>query len=245
MEIICIFGPTAAGKTEVAIELAELLRDRGENPVAVSCDALQVYKGLDTITSKPDASQLKRLEHRLISFVPVERKFNAYLYAERAHTEIDLLLKQGRRPVVVGGTGLYLRAAIAEMKMKPAVEGEPSELWSEETRRPTKVLGLFFERNQLYRAIDSRVEKMIACGAREEVKALSGRASATARRAIGFDLLAGDLPLDEVSAMMKKETRKYAKRQLTWMRKLPNIVVLDKTGQSASQTAQQILTYIK
>lgn len=244
MKVVCIFGPTAVGKTEVAIELAELLRDRGEGPVAVSCDALQVYRGLDTITSKPDASQLKRLEHRLISFVPVERKFNAYLYAESAHSEIDLLLKQGRRPVVVGGTGLYLRAAIAEMKMKPAVEGEPSELWSEETRRPTKVLGLFLERNQLYRAIDSRVEQMIASGAREEVKALSGRASATARKAIGFDLLAGDLPLDEVSAMMKKETRKYAKRQLTWMRKVPDIEVVDRTGKSAREAAQEILVHM-
>ncbi len=72
--MIAIFGPTAVGKTEVAVEVAELLRDRGEHPIAVSADAIQVYEGLDTLAAKPSPSELARLEHRLISFVPVDRE---------------------------------------------------------------------------------------------------------------------------------------------------------------------------
>lgn len=117
--VIALFGPTGVGKTEVAVELADLLRARGENPVAVSADAIQVYEGLETLAAKPSAEQLERLEHRLISFVPVAEEYSVGQFAERAHDEIDRLLEEGRRPIVVGGTGLYLRAALTELDLKP------------------------------------------------------------------------------------------------------------------------------
>jgi tRNA dimethylallyltransferase len=117
--VVALFGPTAVGKTEVAVELAEILRGRGEQPVAVSADAIQVYEGLDTLAAKPSPSELERLEHRLISFVPVEDEFSVGEFAARAHGEIDALLDEGRRPIVVGGTGLYLRAALTELELKP------------------------------------------------------------------------------------------------------------------------------
>jgi tRNA dimethylallyltransferase len=117
--VLALFGPTAVGKTEVALALAELLRDRDERPVAVSADAIQVYEGLDTLAAKPSPDELARLEHRLISFVPVEREFSVAEFAERAHDEIDALLDAGCRPIVVGGTGLYLRAALTELELKP------------------------------------------------------------------------------------------------------------------------------
>jgi tRNA dimethylallyltransferase len=118
--VIAIFGPTAVGKTEIACEVADLLRERGEEPVAVSADAIQVYEGLDTLSAKPSPAELERLEHRLISFVPVDREFSVAEFADRAHDEIDALLEAGRRPIVVGGTGLYLRAALTELELKPA-----------------------------------------------------------------------------------------------------------------------------
>ena len=105
------------GKTAVAIALAERLRERGEDPVAVSADALQVYDGLPILTGAASAAEQARLEHRLLGFVPITETFSAGAYAERAHAEIDALLAQGRRPIVVGGTGLYLRAALAELDL--------------------------------------------------------------------------------------------------------------------------------
>ena len=117
--VIALFGPTGVGKTAVAIALAQRLRERGEDPVAVSADALQVYAGLEVLTGAADARARSALEHRLLSFLPVDSSFSAGQYAELAHAEIDGLLAEGRRPIVVGGTGLYLRAALTELSLRP------------------------------------------------------------------------------------------------------------------------------
>jgi tRNA dimethylallyltransferase len=117
--VISIFGPTAVGKTEVALEVADILRGRGERPVAVSADAIQVYDGLDVLSAKPSPAELGRLEHRLISSVPIDEEFSVAEFAQRAHREVNALLDEGSRPIVVGGTGLYLRAALTELELKP------------------------------------------------------------------------------------------------------------------------------
>jgi tRNA dimethylallyltransferase len=281
--VIALFGPTGVGKTEVALGLAERLRDDGEDPVAVSADALQVYEGLETLTGAATAQERARLEHRLVGFLPVKATFSAGAFARRAHAEIDELLRAGRRPIVVGGTGLYLRAALAELDLRPPPDpgtrarwnaqleqrgapalhaqlaerdpeaaaavapadaqrivrtlelldagaqpppapGAPSRLWTEDTRHPTLLAGLTMDREALYERIDARVEAMVRAGAAEEVRAAADRASGTARKALGFDeLLSGDVEA------MKRNTRRYAKRQLTWMRKLPGVLEVDAT----------------
>jgi len=119
--VIAIFGPTAVGKTGVAIELAELLRGRGEDPVAVSCDSIQVYRGLEQLSGAPSATERERLEHRLVGFVDPAEEFSAGRFAALARTEIDALLATGRTPIVVGGTGLYMRAALADLDLQPPV----------------------------------------------------------------------------------------------------------------------------
>jgi tRNA dimethylallyltransferase len=294
MRIIALFGPTAVGKTSVAVALAELLRARGEDPVAVSADALQVYRGLETLTGVASPAERAALEHRLVSFLPIDATFSAGQYAELAHAEIDALLAAGRQPIVVGGTGLYLRAALSELDLRsPPPEGVrerwtaelerhgaealhaqlerraawaaagiepndrqrivralelfdlgeleppsgPSQLWSSELRHPTLLIGLTLERDALYAAIDARVEAMLAAGVREEVLAANAAgASETARKALGFDeLLVGDVE------RMKRRTRNYAKRQLTWMRKLADVRVIDVTGRDAGVVAREIL----
>src|SRR3954449_36747 len=121
-EVIAIFGPTGVGKTGVAIALAKRLRDRGEDPIAISTDALQLYAGLATLTGAPTAQEQSELEHRLVGVVPATRTFSAGAYARRAHAEIDDALKAGRRPIVVGGTGLYLRAALADLDLPPPAD---------------------------------------------------------------------------------------------------------------------------
>lgn len=293
-EVIALFGPTGVGKTDVAIKLARRLRDQGECPVAVSADALQVYQGLEVLTGAARPQERAQLEHRLLSFLPVDASFSAGQYAELAHAEIDGLLAAGARPIVVGGTGLYLRAALAELSLRPpppqgarerwlaelerrgapalhavlrerapwaasdidpadrqrivrALElldagelepqGEDSELWTAQTRRTTLLIGLTLERTQLYERIDARVDAMVAAGALAEVRrANAAGASLTARKALGFEeLLAGDVE------SMKRRTRNYARRQLTWMRKLAAVQSIDTTGRSADEVAGEVL----
>lgn len=235
--MIAIFGPTAVGKTGVAIALAELLRERGRDPVAISCDALQVYEGLETLTGVASAEERARLEHRLVGFVPVTEPFSVGDYMRLAHAEIDAALGEGKMPIVVGGTGLYLRAAVAELSLvKAPPESEDSELWSPETRHPTAIFGLDMDRAQLYERIDARVDAIVAAGAEEEVRRAEALGpSRTARKALGFEeLLAGDVEL------MKKRSRNYARRQLTWMRKVPNLHAIDRTDRPDEDVASEI-----
>ncbi len=292
--VIAIFGPTGVGKTAVAIELADRLREQGREPVAISADALQVYEGLEIITGVASVLERERLEHRLISYVPLSEEYSAGRYMPRAHAEIDAALKAGRTPVVVGGTGLYLRVALAQLDLAPAPprelrerlerrlakEGAPllhgelegvdpelaagiepgdgkrlvrtlelmemghspptpaddSQLWTAQTRHPTLLVGLTMERDALYAAIDRRVDAMVAAGAAEEARrAEAAGISRTARCALGFDeLLAGDIE------GMKRRTRNYARRQLTWMRKLEGVRLTDVTHRPAAPLAASI-----
>lgn len=215
--------------------MAELLEG---DSVAISADALQVYEGLEKLTGAATAEQQARLEHRLVGFVPVTRPFSVGDYMRLAHDEIDAALDAGRQPIVVGGTGLYLRAALAELSLVKAPPGTPdSELWSAETRQPTVTVGLDMDRAQLYERIDLRVEEIVASGAEEEVRrAEAAGPSRTARKALGFDeLLGGDLD------RMKRRSRNYARRQLTWMRKMPNVHMIDRTGRSDKGIAAEII----
>lgn len=297
--MIALFGPTGVGKTAVAVALARRLRELGERPVAVSADALQVYAGLEILTGAATQEEQAELEHRLLAFLPVQERFSAGRYAELAHREIDELLDAGQLPIVVGGTGLYLRAALAELSLAPppregvrehwlaelaragpaalhqvlasrapwaaaeiapgdrqrivrALElldaselpppgragSEPSELWTEATRRPTLLAGLVMARQRLYAQIDTRVDAMLSAGVAEEVRrAAAAGASQTARKALGFDqLLAGDVDA------MKRRTRNYARRQLTWMRKLPSVHEVDLTDRDPDAAAEEIVT---
>jgi tRNA dimethylallyltransferase len=291
--LIALFGPTGVGKTEVAVALAEQLRAEGEDPVAVSADALQVYQGLEILTGAATPAERARLEHRMVSFLPVDARFSVGEYAELVHAEIDGLLAAGRRPIVVGGTGLYLRAALADLELRPpppegarerweaelAARGAPalhavladrapwaaetidpndrrrivralelldagvleppdgeSRLWTQDTRHPTLLAGLTMEREALYRRVEARVDAMLAAGAREEVlRANAAGASVTARQAVGFDeLVTGDVEA------MKRHTRNLARRQLTWMRKLAGVRVVDVTGREAGEVAVEV-----
>ena len=117
--IIALFGPTGVGKTSIALSLAELLRAEGEDPVAVSADALQVYAGLATLTGI--APRRSRPFWKSPGVVPPTRRAvqRGPVRGGFAHAEIDALLTAGQRPIVVGGQGLYLRAALADLDLRP------------------------------------------------------------------------------------------------------------------------------
>ncbi len=241
MNVLGIFGPTGVGKTGVAIALAERLRERGEDPVAVSCDALQVYEGLEVLTGVATAEEQEKLEHRLVGFVPLTQPFSVGDYMRLAHAEIDGLVAEGRRPIVVGGTGLYLRAAVAELSLEKVPTGSrDSELWSPETRLPTTIFGLDMDRAQLDERIDARTEAIVADGAEEEVRRAEALGpSRTARKALGFEeLLSGDVE------QMKKRSRNYARRQLTWMRKIPSLHLIDRTELPDKEVAGSMIERI-
>jgi len=294
VHVVALFGPTGVGKTAVALALAELLRGRGEDPIAVSADALQVYRGLEILTGTATTEEQRRLEHRLLSFLDPRETFSAGEFAERAHAEIDTALKASRRPIVVGGTGLYLQAALTDLELRPppdpairerirarldengpeqlhaeltaqapttaaaidphdrtrvaralellemgeqpAPTGEDSRLWTAGLRHPTLLCGLTMERAKLYERIDARVDEMVDAGAAEEVRRADATGAArTARSALGFEEL-----LSQDPDAMKRRTRNYAKRQLSWLRRLPGVHEIDLTSSSAEDAAQRI-----
>lgn len=238
-QVVALFGPTGVGKTAVALELADRLRQSGEDPVAISCDALQVYEGLSALTGTATAEEQQRLEHRFVGIVPVTEPFSLGDYMPRAHAEIDDALAAGRRPIVLGGTGLYLRAALANLSLeKVPPNTETSELWSPDTRHPTAIFGLTMEREQLYGRIDARVDAIVAAGAEQEVRRAEQLGpSHTARKALGFsELLEGDIDT------MKRRSRNYARRQMTWMRKMPNVHRIDMSERAPAAAAEEIQT---
>ena len=260
----------------------------------MSADALQVYEGLPILTGAASREEQARLEHRLLGFVPITQTFSAGAYAQRAHAEIDALIAGHRRPIVVGGTGLYLRAALAELDLRPPVAAEirerwsaderpidalhaelpqhvregiepadrqrvlrahelieagheppppanaPSRLWTAHTRHPTLLAALTMDREELATRIDQRIDLMLQAGARREVQqAHEAGASTTARRALGFqELLDGDVDA------MRTRTRRYAKRQLTWLRKLPGAHLVDTTGRTPEDIAAELIAMI-
>ncbi|MSO41803.1 MAG: tRNA (adenosine(37)-N6)-dimethylallyltransferase MiaA, partial [Solirubrobacterales bacterium] len=262
----------------------------GEEPVAVNCDSIQVYRGLELISGAAGARERGQLEHRLLSFVDPAEEFSAGRYAELAHAEIDALLGAGRRPIVVGGTGLYLQAALAELDLQPpvpagvrtAVEAELRDrgsealhaeldpelaatvhehdrkriarltelrragidppaasdgLWTARMRRPSVLIGLSLDREELAQRIDRRVEAMAAAGAGEEARrARAAGVSRTAAAALGFDAFAaGDLDA------VKSAHRAYARRQLSWMRRMEGVTLVDRAGLDDAGTAHHLL----
>jgi tRNA dimethylallyltransferase len=296
MDVLAVFGPTAVGKTGAAVAVAELLRERGEDPVAISCDAIQVYQGLEVLSGAAGAGERAQLEHRLLGFVPIEDEFSAGRFASVAQREIDSLLDAGRRPIVVGGTGLYLRAALSDLELRPPVPPEVREavereieqrgagelhaeldpdvaatihpndrkriaratelqraglepaaphrkggrLWTAELRHPTVLVALTIDPEELSRRIDARVDAMVEAGALEEVAAADrAGASRTARAAIGFEqLLSGDIDAT------KRAQRQFARRQMTWMRRMEGVHTVDRSGLSDGDVAARVLALV-
>jgi len=274
--IIFLVGPTAVGKTKVALALAKKVS--GE---IISCDSMQIYKGMDIVTSKPSPKDIKRVPHHLIGFVSPGREYDVSRYRKKALVCISDIVRRGKVPILVGGTGLYMSMlidGIFEIKAnnqgvrdslyKQAVKyGGPylhkrlnkidpqaaAKIHPNDIKRIIRALEVYkltgktisqlqkqrkglsgnydvrvfclnMNRSLLYKRIDRRVDEMFKQGLLNEIKKLlKAKLSRTAYYAIGIRELEGHLNggygLDEAASLMKRNSRNYSKRQLTWFRK--------------------------
>ena len=274
--LIAVVGPTASGKTALAIALAKELG--GE---IVSADSMQIYRGMDIATAKPTPEEMAEVPHHLIGFWPPEKPFSVAQYAILAREKIDDILRRGRVPVLCGGTGLYIKAIVDHIQYEEETGGDavlrerlrrqaqdegnlavwrqlqamdpqtaerihPNNLGrviraievmqvsgrsireQEERSRqapcPYHVIQIglrYRNRENLYERIGRRVDAMAEAGLPEEARAVRQQGlTATAAQAIGYkelyDWMDGALPLEEALENLKRSTRRYAKRQLTW-----------------------------
>ncbi|HEY1316096.1 MAG TPA: isopentenyl transferase family protein [Gaiella sp.] len=270
-EVIAVFGPTASGKSAVAEATAARL-----GTDVISVDALQVYRGLPILTNQPTHAT------RLVAIRSLAEQMTVGEFAPLAHREIDAVVAAHAAAVVTGGTGLYLRAALTDLDLPPAVEQETVEraeravdadasgaharlgeldpaaaaavhpndrqrlvralalaesggslaravdrLWSAETRRPTLVVGLVLGAEELDRRIRERARRMFAAGVADEVRqALEQPLSRTVEKALGLREIAA-LPAGEALEGLVNRTRRYARYQQKWMRRIPGVFLLD------------------
>lgn len=275
IKVAAVVGPTASGKTALAVELAKRLG--GE---IISCDSMQVYEKMDIGTAKVTEAEAGGIPHHLISLVPPTGSFSCAEYAALAREKISEISERGRLPILCGGTGLYLDSTLsvggfseagrdgeyreALMKKSPdelyaeLLERDPESAlkthknnvkrviraleiyystgvtkteWDRRSREAESpygavIIGLDFKsRETLYERIDKRVDIMLESGLLSEVRALDCKAfrEGTASEGIGYkELLAfidGRVTLSEATEEIKKNSRNYAKRQLTWFRR--------------------------
>lgn len=274
--VIFIVGPTTTGKSRTAIELAKEIG--GE---IISCDSMQIYKGMPILTQAPSEKDRKEIPHRLISEVPPGKEYSAAEFSKRAAKLIKNIIKKGRTPIIVGGTGLYVRALVdglfpspkKDLDLRKKLESEAAKYGSaslygelkridpeashsihpNDTKRIIRVLEIYYStgipasvhkkntkgikdsyeivqlglnipRHELYKKINTRVEKMFRDGLVDEAKALfRNNLSITASSAIGIKEIRGYLGdkynLNQAKEMLKKNTRRYAKRQSTWFKR--------------------------
>ena len=274
-KILVVCGPTASGKSHLAVRLAQAI-----DAEIVNADSMQIYRGMDIGTAKPSLEQQGGIRHHLIDIVYPDRQFSAADYAAAADEAIRDILLRGKRVVVVGGTGLYIKALVHGLVDSPSGEGEVRQSLQEEAARsgneamleklrlvdpelaatlhPNNLvriiralevhrltgiplssyqkqhafggrryealhIGISVERRVLYERIEERVDQMLSDGLIGEVDALLAAGYSRdlkALRSIGYKEIAayvrGELSLEDAVRLIKRDTRHYAKRQLTW-----------------------------
>lgn len=222
-KVLVILGATATGKSSLAMNLAETL-----DTEIISADSMSVYKNFNIGTAKPTAQELKKIRHHLINILEPEEKFSVAEFVNRASKIITEINLRGKIPIVVGGTGLYIQALIEGYKFHDDSKSQ-EKIFSDtgELRYNALVIGLTANRHKLYERINERTRKMFDAGLVEEVqKLLSAGVSPNAQAMLGIgyketvEFLSGAATLDETISKVSQATRNFAKRQLTWYRRM-------------------------
>ncbi len=288
-KVIILLGPTGVGKTGASILLARAL-----DTEIISSDSMQIYRGMDIGTAKPAKEERALIIHHMIDIVPPSEPYSAGQYIKTVVPIIERIHKSGKIPLIVGGTGLYIKAITRGLFSGPsadwtlreellsAEEEERGSLYSylleidpdtakkieeNDTRRIVRAIevclkgrekmsslqikltrplpyefikiGLTRDRKELYGIIENRVDKMVMEGLIEEVKAvLSIHPDKTPMQAIGYKEFAmhlnGESTEEEAVNLVKRNTKRYAKRQFTWFRNEEGVEWIDITGISGS-----------
>ena len=299
MTLPVLIGPTAVGKTALAIEVASRV-----GAEIISADSRQIYRYMDVGTAKPTEDQLGRIKHHMIDFIDPDEHFGAGQYGFNAEIAVKTVASNSKIPLVVGGSGLYVRALVEGFFPAPPVDKRlrerilatakekgigflyervkavdreaadrihPNDLQRisralevyEQTRTPiselqkgdtgdgfeTLYIGLARERKQLYERIESRILKMIQLGFAEEVKRLLDMgysSSLNSFAAVGYRemaaYLSGEMTLGEAIAKTKKNTKAFARRQLTWFRSLKSVHWIDISSDQDEENAVGAVT---
>jgi tRNA dimethylallyltransferase len=282
IKLLVLSGPTGSGKSELAVSVAERI-----GAEIVNADSMQVYRGLDIGTAKPSAEELARIPHHLLGIITPDLNFTASDFRREAAAVIADIDRRGKKVILVGGTGLYIRALLDGLVDSP--DGDPElrlqfadlpgeellrrlaqvdpetasrlhpndrlrliralEVYSQ-TGRPISAfrsehafsgsyynplkMAIRVERQELYRRINLRVDRMLHDGLVAEVAsqlALGYGRDLKALRSIGYkeisSFLAGEITLDEAVSLIKRDTRRYSKRQMTWFGKEKDIYWLE------------------
>jgi len=284
--VIILLGPTAVGKTGVSILLAKELKSE-----IISADSMQVYRHMDIGTAKPSAAELKQVPHHLINILSPDQSFSAGMFRERSTAIINTLHKKNKIPVIVGGTGLYIRTLTKGLFEGPSADWtlrqrlmeeekikgrgylyqrlcsvDPSaamKIEKNDLRRTIRALevslkdnktiselhaastnpeeydfikiGLYRERKELYGFIEKRIDNMIDKGLLHETEELlKMNPDRMALQAIGYKemllYLQRQITFEEAVRLLKKHTKMYAKRQVTWFKKEPDVTWVDVSG---------------
>ncbi len=243
-KVVVIAGPTASGKSGLAVELS--LRLRGE---IVNADSMQVYRYMDVGTAKPSAKERQSVPHHLLDVVDPDQEFNAALYRSLAVPTIQEVLARGKVCFVVGGTGLYIKTLLGGLLQCPPADPVLREV-IELTKKPLSALVrghgfqdsafqalkicLQMDRKELYHRIDERSLLMVEKGLLEETENLLARGYSPElkpMKSLGYRHavrhLQGLYDRGEMARQLQQDTRRYAKRQLTWFRADPTITWID------------------
>lgn len=281
--VIFVAGPTAVGKTKYAIEIAKAFR--GE---IISADSMQIYQYMDIGSAKPTKEELAQAKHHLVDEIDPREEFSVAEYQVLAKNYMNQIFREGRTPVVSGGTGLYLNALLYDMdfsimpkqaSLRKQLEQEAEQYGVEHVHDRLKALdraaaerihpnnlkkviraievaettgegirefresfvrtqdydcvliGLNRDREELYQRIDERVEQLMKAGLVKEIESLLEKGlteNSISMKGIGYkeiiSFLHGEYDLDEAVRLVKRNTRHYAKRQLTWLRRYPDMI---------------------
>lgn len=298
-ELIVILGPTASGKTELAIKVAQAL-----NGEVISADSMQIYREMHIGTARPLPEEQGGIAHHLMGFVAPDANYSVACYQKDAHSAIQQILERGKQPILAGGTGLYLNSILYDMDFaaaKPDValrerlakeyENSPEQMHERlrkldkdaaarihlndkkrlirrleilesggtreyDFRRPqcryhVIRIGVCKEREQLYKDIGRRVDKMFQDGLEEEARRIYSQygSEIAAFAAIGYKeflpYFSGSETLEETREKIKQNTRRFAKRQLTWFRREPDIHWFYRDQLEEEELVRAVLACIK
>lgn len=226
--VIVILGPTAVGKSNLAIEVAKKID--GE---IISADSMQIYRGLDVGTAKATKDEMQGITHHLIDIKDFNQSYNAFEFVNDCTKKIDEILNRKHTPIIVGGTNLYITALTKNYNF------EKSNLGEEKYQSKYKLNFLLFAlniepRSELYERINSRVDLMLKNNFLSEVKTLQQKGfniESQAGKSIGYRelllYLNNEISYEEAIDKTKQHSRNFAKRQLTWLRSMNNLIWLN------------------